>query len=217
LATRSIKLWSFYADLEESLGTLESASGVYDRLLELRLATPQIILNYALMLQVPPRETICALKLLSHAKHCHSTRHSGRALIIQQVVKGPVASRKARHGGLCWAQMTHPAGLHHLLLPLTHPQEAQHWEASFRVYEKGVALFKYPHVGPIWAAYLKAFVERYGGTKLERARDLFESALEGEVLQHAWPQTAVALSISGGSRMCPCRVHTGRPSCVCFP
>jgi hypothetical protein len=47
------------------------------------------------------------------------------------------------------------------------------------VYEKGVALFKYPHVGPIWAAYLKAFVERYGGTKLERARDLFESALEG--------------------------------------
>jgi hypothetical protein len=49
--TRSIKLWSFYADLEESLGTLESASAVYDRLLELRLATPQIILNYALMLQ----------------------------------------------------------------------------------------------------------------------------------------------------------------------
>jgi pre-mRNA-splicing factor SYF1 len=38
--------------LEESLGTLESASAVYDAMLELRVATPQIILNYALMLQV---------------------------------------------------------------------------------------------------------------------------------------------------------------------
>lgn len=49
---RSSKLWSFYADLEESLGTLESACGVYDKMLELKVATPQIILNYALMLQV---------------------------------------------------------------------------------------------------------------------------------------------------------------------
>jgi hypothetical protein len=49
---RSSKLWAFYADLEESLGTLESASAVYDAMLELRVATPQIILNYALMLQV---------------------------------------------------------------------------------------------------------------------------------------------------------------------
>lgn len=52
VACRSSKLWSFYADLEESLGTLESACGVYDKMLELKVATPQIILNYALMLQV---------------------------------------------------------------------------------------------------------------------------------------------------------------------
>jgi hypothetical protein len=49
---RSSKLWSFYADLEESLGTLESAAGVYDKMLDLKVATPQMILNYALMLQV---------------------------------------------------------------------------------------------------------------------------------------------------------------------
>lgn len=49
---RSSKLWAFYADLEESLGTLESASAVYNTMLDLRVATPQIILNYALMLQV---------------------------------------------------------------------------------------------------------------------------------------------------------------------
>jgi hypothetical protein len=36
---------------------------------------------------------------------------------------------------------------------------------------------RYPHVNDIWVAYLKQFVARYGGTKLERARDLFESAV----------------------------------------
>ena len=49
---RSLKLWAFYCDLEESLGTLESTRAVYDRILDLRIATPQIILNYALFLQV---------------------------------------------------------------------------------------------------------------------------------------------------------------------
>lgn len=46
------------------------------------------------------------------------------------------------------------------------------------MYERGIALFKYPHVRDIWAAYLKAFVSRYGGTKLERARDLYEQAVK---------------------------------------
>lgn len=49
---RSLKLWSFYCDLEESLGTLESTKAVYERILELKIATPQIVLNYALFLQV---------------------------------------------------------------------------------------------------------------------------------------------------------------------
>eukprot|EP00879_Flechtneria_rotunda_P016677 GHRR01017452.1.p1 GENE.GHRR01017452.1~~GHRR01017452.1.p1 ORF type:complete len:759 (+),score=226.66 GHRR01017452.1:413-2689(+) len=113
---RSSKLWAFYADLEESLGTLQTACGVYDTMLDLRVATPQIILNYALMLQ-----------------------------------------------------------------------EAKHWEAAFQVYERGTALFKYPHVADIWAAYLKSFVARYGGSKLERARDLFETALKDCPLEQAKP------------------------------
>ena len=45
------------------------------------------------------------------------------------------------------------------------------------MYEKGVAIFKYPHVRDIWLAYLQQFAKRYGGTKLERARDLFKQAL----------------------------------------
>lgn len=39
-------------------------------------------------------------------------------------------------------------------------------------------IFKYPHVKDIWTTYLKKFVERYKATKLERARELFEHAIE---------------------------------------
>ena len=49
---KNARLWSFYCDLEESLGTIESTRAVYDQILELRIATPQIILNYAHYLQV---------------------------------------------------------------------------------------------------------------------------------------------------------------------
>lgn len=39
-------------------------------------------------------------------------------------------------------------------------------------------IFKYPHVKDIWVTYLSKFVKRYGKTKLERARELFEHAVE---------------------------------------
>ena len=47
---KSIKLWTFYCDLEESVSP-ENARVVYEKILDLRIATPQIILNYAAMLQ----------------------------------------------------------------------------------------------------------------------------------------------------------------------
>lgn len=40
-----------YADLEESLGTVESTKAVYNRIIDLKIATPQIIINYALFLE----------------------------------------------------------------------------------------------------------------------------------------------------------------------
>ncbi|CAI7786811.1 unnamed protein product, partial [Closterium sp. NIES-54] len=104
---RSLKVWTLYVDLEESLGTLETTRAVYNRIIDLKIATPQIIINYALMLE-----------------------------------------------------------------------EHKYFEDSFKVYERGVNIFKYPHVRDIWTTYLSKFVQRYGGKKLERARDLFEQALE---------------------------------------
>ncbi|KAL1558490.1 pre-mRNA-splicing factor SYF1-like [Salvia divinorum] len=57
-------------------------------------------------------------------------------------------------------------------------EEHSYFEDSFKVYERGVEIFKYPHVKDIWVAYLSTFVKRYGKSKLERAREMFEMAIE---------------------------------------
>lgn len=49
----------------------------------------------------------------------------------------------------------------------------------FQAYERGISLFRWPNVYDIWNTYLTKFIDRYGGKKLERARDLFEQALDG--------------------------------------
>ena len=48
---KSWKLWSFYVDLVESVGTLEETKKVYDRIFELRIATPQTVVNFANLLE----------------------------------------------------------------------------------------------------------------------------------------------------------------------
>jgi len=56
-------------------------------------------------------------------------------------------------------------------------EEHHFFEEAFRAYEKGISLFTYPHVEPIWLTYLRKFTGRFAGTKLERTRDLFEQAI----------------------------------------
>ena len=48
---KSWKLWSFYVDLVESVSTLEDTKKVYERIFELRIATPQTVVNFANLLE----------------------------------------------------------------------------------------------------------------------------------------------------------------------
>lgn len=59
------------------------------------------------------------------------------------------------------------------------------------MYERGITLFKYPHVGDIWHAYIHHFVQRYGGKKVERVRDMFEEALQqvAHAVMEMWSQS----------------------------
>jgi len=48
---KSWKLWSFYVDLVESISTLYETKNVYEKIFELRIATPQTVVNYATLLE----------------------------------------------------------------------------------------------------------------------------------------------------------------------
>ncbi|KAL3439252.1 Pre-mRNA-splicing factor syf1 [Aspergillus tetrazonus] len=48
---KSWKLWSFYVDLVESVSSIEETKKVYERIFELRIATPQTVVNYANLLE----------------------------------------------------------------------------------------------------------------------------------------------------------------------
>ncbi|TIB61632.1 hypothetical protein E3P78_02697 [Wallemia ichthyophaga] len=113
---KSLKMWSFYVDIMESIGSVESTKAVYDKILDLKIANAQIIINYALFLE-----------------------------------------------------------------------ENDYFDDSFKVYERGVDAFTYPVAFELWNVYLSKFLKRYGGSKLELARDLFEQAVEGIPSKFAKP------------------------------
>ena len=103
---RNVKVWSLYLDLEESLGTVESCRAAYDKAMELKVVTPQMVLNYTSFLE-----------------------------------------------------------------------ENNFFEDSFRIFERAVLLFDFPHVKVLWLTYVEKFISRYEGSKMERLRDLFEQAV----------------------------------------
>lgn len=113
--SRNLKLWLLLVDLEENFGTYSSTKAVYERILDLKITTPQVVLNYAAFLE-------------NH----------------------------------------------------------QYYEDSFRVFERGVSLFRWPHVQSIWHTYLNKFLTRYGTKKLDRLRDLLEKCLKDCASKHAF-------------------------------
>lgn len=104
-----------------------------------------------------------------------STKLWGLYLDLEESL-GTVATVRAAYDQSITLRVATPAMV---LNYATYLEERNHFEDSFKAYEKGIAIFPWPHVKPLWAAYLKKFIERYGASKLERCRDLFEQAITG--------------------------------------
>ncbi|KAJ2558904.1 pre-mRNA-splicing factor syf1 [Coemansia sp. RSA 1933] len=105
---KALKVWSLLVDIRESMDeAVDATRATYDRMLELRIATPQTVVNYADFLD-----------------------------------------------------------------------QHRYYEDSFKVFERGIDAFGYPVAIELWNIYLRRFVDRYGASKLERTRDLFEQALD---------------------------------------
>jgi len=49
--TMSVKLWSLYIDMEHNFGTVDTIRSAYKRCIELKVITPQMLLNFASFLQ----------------------------------------------------------------------------------------------------------------------------------------------------------------------
>jgi len=47
----SVKLWSLYIDMEHNFGTVDTIKAAYKRCVELKVVTPQMLLNFASFLQ----------------------------------------------------------------------------------------------------------------------------------------------------------------------
>jgi pre-mRNA-splicing factor SYF1 len=117
---RSTRVWVQLLDLEEALSSLDDVRVAYESALELRVLTPQMVLNFTAYLR-----------------------------------------------------------------------EQRFFDESFSFFERAIAAFQgaYPHCERVWLAYLDSFQERYGETKLERLRELYEEALRGAPAE----STALAL------------------------
>ena len=66
-------------------------------------------------------------------------------------------------------------------------KENNYFEDAFKAYERGISLFRYPHLKDIWGAYLTDFTERYKGMKIERTRELFNEACKSVPAEYAGP------------------------------
>ncbi len=48
---KSTRLWTLYTDLEENFGTLETTKAVYESMIDIKVVTPAIIINYANLME----------------------------------------------------------------------------------------------------------------------------------------------------------------------
>ncbi len=51
MITMSVKLWSLFIDMEHNYGTVDTIRAAYKRCIELKVITPQMLLNFASFLQ----------------------------------------------------------------------------------------------------------------------------------------------------------------------
>ena len=111
----------------------------------------------------------------SVAKLPRSVRVWDLRLDLEESLGGLQTTKDAYQGAL----ETKVATVNHVLQFANFLKENKYYEESFAAYEIGVELFAFPHAGAkvLWKSYLTDFLERFSGTKVERARHLFQRCL----------------------------------------
>merc|ERR1719347_1292831 len=176
---KSLKIWSLYADLEESFGTFKSTKAVYDRILDLKIATPQIIINYGLFLKEnnyfeeafkayekgislfkwPNVYDIWNTYLSEFLARYGENKLERARDLFEQCLEG-CPTKYAKNIYLLYAKLEEEHGL------------ARH---AMAVYDRAVAGVEMTEQGEVYNIYLRKAAEIYGVT---RTRQIYEKAIE---------------------------------------
>lgn len=188
------RLWIELAAFLEFKGLFDAARQVFSRACESDFASSEDLadvfiaaaeLEFRLDRQERGLEIISSA--LSNQKPAFSNSEAwnglGRCLrlwnflIDAEEARGGPAACEAAYERLMQLRLTQPQ--HIINYALFREEVLQDLEGAFRVYERGIELFSYPVAFEIWNIYLPKFVAKYAASRLERTRDLFESALQG--------------------------------------
>lgn len=176
---KSLKLWSTYADLEESFGTFKTCKAVYDRIIDLKICTPQIIINYGMFLEEnnyfeeafrayekgislfkwPNVFDIWNIYLTKFLKRYNGSKLERLRDLFEQCLEScPPELAKCFY--LLYAKLEEEHGL------------ARH---AMSIYERATTAVKDSEMVDMFNIYIKKAAEIYG---LPRTRQIFEKAIE---------------------------------------
>lgn len=199
-------LWIAFAKVYEKHGDIANARVVYDKAteypylyldnlatiwterieMELRHENYSIALNLARQGTEAPRKKRSRdeeIKMKVQERLYRSSRLWSLRLDLEESLGTSESIRKAYSTAMDLKVITAQMILNYA----SYLKEHNYFEDAFKAYERGIMLFKYPHLKDIWSAYLNDFTSRYKGTKIERTRELFREACDSAPSAFARP------------------------------
>ncbi|PFH32436.1 XPA binding protein 2 family protein [Besnoitia besnoiti] len=191
-------LWIAFARYYEDRGDLPSARLIFEKATNAALRTVDELASIwceAVEMELRHEERQRALELVRRAinKPRDAEPDSAQAKLFRSVKLWSLAADVEEMVGtpetvrLCYDKMFQLKVITpQLVTNYAHfLEEHRFFEESFKVYERGIAAFCWPHLNDLWLMYLTKFVSRYGSSKLERARELFQQATSSVPPQYA--------------------------------
>ena len=197
------KLWVEFAKFYEKKGDLDSANTIFDKAVKCNFKTVEeqagIWCEWAEM-HIRNGNIDSARAILKHVCTKRIDKKSKNTVISHPLYSqkvwsfyvdleenfGTEADVKSIYQSMIDFKMASPLNILNYAAFL---ERCKEFEEEFKVFERGVHLFTWPHVYDIWMTYITRFVEHYGGSKLERLRYMLEQALEEPPKAiKQWPQ-----------------------------
>ena len=112
-------------------------------------------------------KTVCTSKKYSH--YNHSIKLWNLYVDLEQNI-GTIEKVKAVYNKMIEMKI---ANVQTIFNYCSFLEKHNYFEETFRVYEQAIDFFTWPSLYDIWLIYIKKFIKRYKGDKIERVRDMY--------------------------------------------